>query len=394
MIGFMRFGRTHSTIALDVGPASVALCQLTRRRGGVALHRWGVLEDPLRSRLETDDICASAAERTARFVRQTGFRGRAATLVLRPPDVTFHAVTLPDALSAAPAAQRQTMLQFEAARQIQATPEEIQADYWPLPPGNRSGTNAIIVAARRTVLDGWLDFFNVIGLEPSRIDVSPCALLRCAWRSGLPGNRGERSVGECLWGMLDIGYSDALLAIALGSQCIYVRTLPIGGDAFTTAIAKMLKVDYGVGETLKRRYIPPGATQPSQEQQDSPADSRCYKGTTGPSREAAGADLDELGGAVHTVVRGRLRALAVDIERAFSYAMESYPEATPVGLYVCGGGARLTQLPEALQKLLGVEVVVLNPCARVTPRPSAPPVPEVHFPNLAACVGLALGDIE
>lgn len=98
----MRFGRTYSTIALNVGPASVALCQLAKRRGGVALHRWGVLEDPLRSRLETDDICASAAERTARFVRQTGFRGRAATLVLRPPDVTFHAVTLPDAMSAAP----------------------------------------------------------------------------------------------------------------------------------------------------------------------------------------------------------------------------------------------------------------------------------------------------
>lgn len=383
----MWFKKVHSAVALDVGAGSISLCQLAHRAGTTELYRWGVVEDPLHAQPATADLRDLSVERTARSVSQSGFCGRTAALAFKPPDASFHAAALPDALRAAPRLQQLATLQFDAARQMQADPAEVCVDFWPLPPGNRSGNNVMIAAARREVVDRWSAFVDAVGLELWRIDVLPHALLRSAWRAGLPGQQAQRPVGECLWGILDVGFSGSLLVIVLGHACVYVRTSPVGGDALTTTVGESLHVDYGTAETLKRRHTLQASAEsdrrPASEPPPAPPDAEVKSGRT-----------DELDDLVHTVLRSRLRSLADDIGRAFAYAMESYPAAVPTGLYVCGGGAKLARLPEVLGGLLGVDVARLNPCAGMASARAGPPVQEVHQPNLAGCVGLALGDVE
>lgn len=405
---------------------------MTRRRGRIELSRWGVVEDPLRQRSEALTTRTISVERAARLVEQADFRGRPAAFALRPPDVIFHSATLPEAVRAAPPAERQTMLRFEAARQVQTDPEALEVDCWPLPPGNRTGANTMIVAARREALERWVAFFQEVGLELSRIDVLPCALLRSAWRAGLPkeasqprgdeatqrespsgsapqspsGSAGHRLAApapaephQCLWGVLDVGFSGSLLAVALGNQCVYVRGLATGGDAFTSALVDALRVDYGTAETLKRRYAQPGprtAEPPGASDTEGPGPSPAAAPASQLARpaEATGQhELAEIRGLVDTVLRSRVRSLAADIERAFAYAMESYPEAVPVGLYLCGGGAKLGRLSEDLQELLGIAVARLNPCADVVMPARGLPVQEGQQAHLAGCIGLALGDL-
>jgi len=344
---------------------------------------WGVAEDPLRDRPAADQAQRIAVERVVRLVRQSNFRGRRASIALKPPEVAFHAATVPDAFFTVPHGQRLTMLRFEAARQMQAAPEELEVDFWRLPPGNRAGHNVVIAAAKREAVVNWVRRLAQVGLELSLVDELPCALIRSAWRVGLPG-RTDRPPEECLWGVLDIGFSGALLAVALGSQCVYVRTMTAGGDSLSSAIENAVRVNYGAAEILKRQYQPPRAA----------SDRSLPAAPLSPSSPTvAAARPDGLAAPLHALLRTRLRMLAVDTERAFAYAMESYPTATPVGLYLCGGGAKLAGLPELLAEWLGIEIRMLNPCENVPVEPGNPPVHGAYYPNMAACMGLALREV-
>ncbi|MBU0641578.1 MAG: pilus assembly protein PilM [Planctomycetes bacterium] len=387
----MWFGHTHSSIALDAGPASIALCQLTRKRGSLGFHRWGALEDPLRERTAGEQLDRLPLERATRLVEQTGFRGHQVSIALKPPDAFFQAAKIPDSMRGAPRPQWLTMLRFEAARDAQCDPEELEVDFWRLPPGNRSGANVMITAVHRPVIARWCEALRAMGLTLRQVDVAPCALLRAAWHTGLPrvrpGADAKPEQRQVLWGVLDIGFSGALLAVALNSHCVYVRPLMTGGDALSLALVDALEVDYAVAETLKRQYTGPRPT-PARAEGQPPSDSI----ETLPPAVANHA-LDGVDQALHAVLRARIRHLATEIERAFAYPMENYPDATPTAIYLCGGGARLGGLPEALHRLLGVEVALLDPCSGLLPPARGMPMHQSHHASLTACVGLALGDV-
>ncbi|MFH1747148.1 MAG: pilus assembly protein PilM [Planctomycetota bacterium] len=381
----MWFKQNHSGIALDAGAGSISLCQLVRHGSDIELHRWGILEDPLREQPAPEQIVVPSVERTARLVNQSGFQGNSATLALKPPDAYFHSTQLADELWSAPRAQQLSTLQFDLARQLQGDPGDYVVDFWPLPPSNRSGNNVMVVSASHEVINRWYRFFTAVGLELLCIDVLPCALLRSARRSGMPGPSSTSHSHDRLWGVLDIGFSGSLLAVALGDTCIYVRSSPIGGHSITTTVGNTLQLDYGTAETLKRNCATP---------RQEPEASGCTPTGINQIPETLQHRMAELNSLVQPVLRSRMRALAGDVGRAFSYAMKSYPEATPTELYVCGGSAKLINLPETLQELLGIDVLRLNPCLGITPQRHGLPVQTTHQPSLAACVGLALGDIE
>lgn len=361
----MRLRKKKSIVAIDAGPGSLAVCQLTRR-SAVCLHRWGYIEDPLRCEIQSEmPARALPIDRLTRLVEQAGLRGREASLALKPPDVSFQSTKLPTAVSQAPRNAQVQGLRLEAAHHMQCSPDELEVDFWHLPAGNRAGCNVMVVAVPRETLDYWGQLVEQIGLTLARVDVLPCAHLRTAWRSGIPGATDESSLHDQLWGVLDIGYSNACLTLALGNQCVYVRGLSVGGNSFTTAIRETLDVDYQTAESLKRQLSSPDQAGP-----------------LGSSK------------VLEPVIRMRTRSLAVEIERAFAYAMESYPEAHPCGLYLCGGGAKLAGVDQGLQGLLGIDVQRLDPCADLDTGRSARPVGAHQISGLATCVGLALGDLE
>lgn len=367
------FGSKRSTIAVDAGPASVAICQLARRRAALHVHCCAVAEDPLRARPAAEAAVELAAERAGRMIRQSPFDGHGVSLLLQPPDVAFHALQVPVALRAASRAQWETSLRFEAARHMQAEPDELEVDAWDLPATSRAGESVMLVMTRRSVVERWAAAFESLDLELRCIDALPAVLVRAGFASGVPGATGEAPLERLLWGVLDVGFSRATLTLALGSVCVFVRTLNTGGDALTEAIAAALHVDYRTAESLKRQLS--AAPQPA-ESRGAPAP---------PDR----ADVRAL---LQHVLRTAYRALAHDVERACTYVLETYPAAIASGLYLCGGGARLAGLPEALHESLGVPVQLLNPCERVRDR-RARPQHDGSYAVLAACMGLAMGDL-
>lgn len=351
--------RRHSAIALDIGTASVAACQVDRRGDRITLRSWGLAEDALRERpadqtAQTD--AATSLERAVRLVEQLGFRGRDIIICMKPPDVSFIPVAAPDAVLNAPRDELLTALSFQAARELQVDPHSLAVDGWPLPK-NRTGANYLVSAASRATVDRRIQALETIGLTVRHIEAIPSVILRAAWRQ-------TQYDEQSLWGALDIGFAGSVLALAKGPQCVYVRKLTGGGDAFTLAILDSLEVDYSTAEILKRQH---GAAAPQ-----------------------ADGELPE---AINGVLRAGIRALAREIERAFSYAMESYPELTPRALHLCGGAARLEGMCADLNEELGIEVRLLDACTDLRLRDGVSEPSALQRPALATGIGMALGDV-
>ncbi len=351
----------HSGIALDIGAASVAACQIDRSGDRITLRSWGLAEDALRERpgdeaVRSGGLTPTSLDRAARLVEQLGFRGRDVIICMKPPDVSFIPVAAPEAVLSAPRDELRTALSFQAARELQCDPQSLVVDGWPLPK-NRTGANYLVAAAPREAVLRRVEALESIGLTVRHIEALPSAILRAAWR--------RRQYDEqSLWGALDIGFGGSVLALAKGPHCVYVRKLTGGGDALTLAILDALEVNYSTAELLKRQ------------------------------QGAAGAPADgELPEAISGVLRTHMRSLAREIEKAFSYAMESYPELTPKALHLCGGGAKLDGITAALHEHLGIEVSTLDACTEFRPHDGTARPSESEQPVLAPGIGMALGDV-
>lgn len=339
------------------------------------MHCSAVFEDPLRDAPDSQQQQDLSARRLARMITQGAFHGRDAVLGLKPPDVSLFPIALPDALLAAPPEEMATALRFEAARQTQSDPNELVVDGWPLPAAGRTEHNYMIAAARTDIVRRHADLCESVGLDLLRIDVTPGALLRAAWRN-------KRFGDDVIWGVLDIGFSNTVLALAIGKHCVFIRSARTTGNTFTAALADALKVDYGEAERLKRSVRLPRDD----------ADR-----TSAPDQQQ-----DKL---LWSILRPSIKSLAREVERAFAYAMESYPDRNPSELFLAGGGARLHGLPASLKKILGIEVDLLDPGADLRPQTLGTPaanqsraVPSPDTPAaeqqaaFAAPIGLALGD--
>jgi len=108
----------------------------------------------------------------------------------------------------------------------------------------------------------------------------------------------------------------------------------------TRRISEELGVDMATAESYKRHY---GVHSP---------DGHCRAGS--PSADAV--DSRRMAGILLGALRPTLRGMSEDIQRSFRYAMGLYPDRTVAGLWVIGGGAELSGLPEMLHDLLGITV--------------------------------------
>ena len=226
----------------------------------------------------------------------------------------------------------------------------------------------MIAAIAESTVHDWSRFADSTGLLVRRIEVMPLALLRAA-------PRGDLGDDKSLWGVLDLGYGSCVLTLAKDAHCVYVRQLSVDGDSLTLAIRDALGVDYGTAELLKREYRPP-VDDPAGRRRDDHID---------------GGDTPQ---AVHALMKSQIKTLTGELERAFGYVMESYPELSPTVLHVSGGGAKLNGLCDALRERLGINVRPLDPCQALKTGPSTLPVEKASAAGMAVSVGMAIGDVQ
>jgi len=162
------------------------------------------------------------------------------------------------------------IVKFEAKQQIPFPLDEVVWDFQKIAGGDVTDGFAMeteigLFAMKRDVISRYLGYFGGSKIEVHCVQMSPLALVNFATYETLkkggttplpeeapdPNDETPRGKKRCVV-MLDIGTEASNLIITDGGKIIWQRPLPLGGNNFTRALTKELKLTFAKAEHLKR----------------------------------------------------------------------------------------------------------------------------------------------
>jgi type IV pilus assembly protein PilM len=165
--------------------------------------------------------------------------------------------------------------------------------------------------------------------------------------------------------VVSIGHERSTFAVSDGRVCEFTRVLEWGGSSLNVAIARALDLSPSEAEPWKRAFA---------------------LGTTAPIEGLSEAQSSELREAVQRQVQAFARELVSSLQ-----FYQGQPSSLGIGeIVVTGGTAHLPGLAEELQRLIGVNVRVGDPLARV--KVGKKVADEEQLGSLAVAIGLGIDD--
>jgi type IV pilus assembly protein PilM len=342
----------HQSIGLDIGTSAVRAVELTidegrapilQNFGQVGLQPGCVVKGEIRDR----GMLAEALQRLWReghfghrqvTVGVAGLRAiiREIDMPLLPPSELDSAVRY-KADDVIPFSMDDTVLSSKVIAQV-ASPEG--------PPQLR----VLVGAAHQEAIGSLVAAVEAAGLEPIAIDLQTAALARALYDPRFTAPEAIVAVGAGL----------TMVVVHQSGNLQFVRTLDMGGETVTQAIAGALDIPIRDAETSKRRLNFPGA-------QDSQAAGICERA------------VSELVGEIHNSIR----------------FFSSLPGRQPVArIQVTGGGSRAPGLLRMMQNTSGIPVTLASPLSGVdlSELPLTPEQAADVDAVIAAPIGLALPD--
>jgi Tfp pilus assembly PilM family ATPase len=222
-----------------------------------------------------------------------------------------------------------SVLAYELEGQIPFDLGDLVHDHLLVPSG-KGGALAQVAYTETERARRFLELVSGAGLDPTILTVAPFCY-------GYLNTAGDAPDSPPL-AVLDVGHRTTHLAVLLGSQTIFARSISRGGEAITRGLAARYQVPPERAAEIKHGY----AFVP------------------GPSMPPVSPDLAVITEAVQT----ELRPLLTGVKQAMQH-LRSRPELLPQRLLLCGGGASLPGLAQHLESEL--EVPVTTELPRGTP---------------------------
>jgi type IV pilus assembly protein PilM len=206
-------------------------------------------------------------------------------------------------------------IRYEAGQHIPFDVKEVELDCTILrpPDGDDNKMDVMLVAARRSACERVVNVLKAAGLTPNCIDVDPVATLNAF----LLGHAPEPDKPTAL---LNLGAKHSSVSILSDGLPAFTRTIEIGGEGLSLAIARGLGVELDEAERLKVFGDP--LVQPHLEMV--------------------------------------LNSIARQVRTSFDY-FEGLANRTVCELYVSGGASLLHGLREFLSSALGIPTRDWNP---------------------------------
>jgi type IV pilus assembly protein PilM len=253
------------------------------------------------------------------------------------------------------------IIAFEAQQNVPFPLDEVVWDYQLVSGGLEEQIQVVVVAIKVDLLDQINPAVEQNGLQTSIVDVAPMALYN-AFRYSYPG------VGDCSL-LLDIGARTTnILFIEPGR--IFLRSIPLGGTAITSAIAREFDESFAAAETRKKRDG--------------------FVGLGGAYAEPADPNV----GRVSKIARSTMTRLHAELMRSITHYRAQQQGNRPSRIFLCGGAAGMPYMREFFHEKFQVPIEFFNPLQHVTVAESAPMQDVARSAHLLGeLVGLALRSV-
>jgi type IV pilus assembly protein PilM len=307
------FGKPPRLLGVDIGTTSIKVCLLkTTKEGRFALsglacrfydrdllHDGNIIDRPFVAR-ELKDLCKEGSIRT-----------RNAASALSSYSVITKRVTMPvlekEALESAVRIEVENIIPFPL-RDIYYSYDIMGADE-----EKERMMSLLIVAAKKEIVEGYINTFDLAGLNLCVLDVDIFAITNLIERIYKPES--------CSILAADIGASVTNITIAKGGNIEFTREILVGGKHITRELAKPQRLGAGEAEENAPRT----------------------------DDDAAEARYDFIA------------SISSEINKTVNFYVATKPRETVGKIYLTGGSSLVPGLKEQIESDTGIGVEFLNP---------------------------------
>jgi type IV pilus assembly protein PilM len=257
--GFNKMAIEPGVWGIDLGQCALKALRLENIDGQMTATAFDYVEHPKilsQPDADPDQLIREALEK---FLSRNSLRGDLVAISIPGQSGLARFVKLP------PVEEKKIgdIVRFEAKQQIPFNLDEVVWDYQKLGSGAVTDGFAMeteigLFAIKRDTVTRYLQHFKDVNVEVHVVQMAPLAL--CNFLSYDLLEKAEPAAGEdetadgkkrCVVA-LDIGADSSNLVITDGQRIIWQRPIPLGGNHFTRALTKDMKLTFAKAEHLKR----------------------------------------------------------------------------------------------------------------------------------------------
>jgi type IV pilus assembly protein PilM len=315
----MFFGKKDRLIGLDIGSRSIKAAVIAETKKGNTLERFGIIDIPPGL---IEDGAIKDAEQVADTIRNLfknyGIKGQNVALSVGGYSVIVKKINV----QAMPEEQLQETISFEAEQYIPFDISDVNLDFQILGENenNPNQMNVLLVAAKKEMVNDYVNLAQMAGLNPCIIDVDSFALQNIYELNSAPAENENIA-------LIDIGASKTSLNILKGKTSVFMRDVSLGCGQINQKIASLIDCSIVEAEQIK---------------------------FGGQSEKITAGDLSDI---VSSVVSD----WCTEIRRALDFFYSTYPDDQIKKIILSGGGGNIKEFRQLLSVETSAEVATINP---------------------------------
>lgn len=348
---------SKSVVGLDVGSSSIKAVELTARgkNGGFELSHLGVAQVPAEAIVQGAFLNSSAITDSIReAIENAKIKTKNVAAAVSGHSVIVKRVSLPvmtrDELD--------EQIRWEAEQYIPFDVNEVNLDFQILDSADDEGQmEVLLVAAKKDLIDDYVQVIGEAGLTPVAIDVAAFAV-----ENAFEANY-QVAPQETI-ALVNIGAQVVNISIMSNGVPSFTRDITTAGNQYTEEIQKALSISFDEAERIK------------------------LGGRGSQSQDVVPQEVEQ---AVQTVTE----TVIGEISRSLDFYGATTADSRIEKVFLSGGSAKVSGFANAFHERTGLPVEVMNPLNRMIPtnKFEAEYLDELA-PALGVGVGLALREAD
>jgi len=349
----MIFGKKALVVGLDIGSRSIKACELAETKKGCSLKKFGMVD--LSPGLIEDGNVVDPVQ-VANIIRQLfkayNIKEQNVAVSIGGYSVIVKKINVQTMSEE----QLQETIHFEAEQYIPFDISDVNIDFQILGDveSNPNQMNVILVAAKKEMVNNYINLIQLANLNPCIIDIDAFALQNAF-------ELNYESEGENV-ALIDIGASKTSLNILKDNTSVFMRDVSLGCGQINQEIVSLIEGSIEDAEQIKL---------------NNPGDK---------------LSQENLQGIISSVVSDWCN----EIRRALDFFYSTYPDDQIKKIMVSGGGANIGEFRQLLAEETFAEVEAINPFKNIEidiDRFETSYLKAIA-PQAAICMGLALRKVD
>ena len=333
-------------VGIDIGSKTIKIVELEKEGGGFALSASGIVgySGITVDKMSDEKEMASLGQIIKKLHAEAGVSSKDVVISIPEPLVFTRTIKFPMLTDAEIA----SAVKWESEQYIPIPISEAIVQHTVLARNEKASPPEVVVllvAAPRVIVEKYIKVVQSAGLNVIAVETELVALTR----SLAPLDKTIL--------LVDFGGASTNIAVSNMGLLSFSRSISIAGEAFTRAVAQGLGVTVQQAEEYKKTY---------------------------------GLNSTQLEGKVKGVLEPVLNLVVDEIKKAVSYYLSEEKGETPSAIIVTGGTSAMPEIISMLSQLVGMEVLVGNPFAKVKVDTGTAQKLAPYAPLYSVAVGLAM----